>query len=293
MQRSPFRAAFAALVVLLVIVGFVGRRELRSFYHLRFDPRVAVAVLDTGVDSRVGAVSSHLMMRDGRGVALNVRDGGVDVQDTDGHGTSVALAVIQNCLDCLVIPVKISNIGAGVTPADLAAGVRFAVANGARVINISAGLTQGSPELEGALRDAASRGVVTVVAAGTGVANPFRPEPLEKIFPQSYPDVIVVGAAKSLAEPDPLMNFGSRLDVVVTDQPQIAYGSSLAAAAVSGIVARKLQREPGLNASRVRAMLRATARPPNEEKLPAGTIRKDLLSRLGAGAADEEAFLRY
>ncbi|MBI3558549.1 MAG: S8 family serine peptidase [Deltaproteobacteria bacterium] len=263
--------------------------EWRTGYVRGWLNPVIVAILDTGVDSRIPAIASRLAAKPG----YNFFDSNSDVSDSSGHGTKVALLVTQYCGNsgCRILPVKMTKSGAGMTPADLAAGIRFAVANGARIINISAGMNKGSPELAAAVSEANAKGVVLVSAAGTGVSNPFRSDDLAKIYPQSYPEAIVVGAQKSLEQFDPIMNFGEPLDLVVVGQPDDASGSSYAAAAVSGVVAEALRRAPGLQPATVRHLLRASATRPMEMWIPPPPLAEVPL-RLGFGAFDSDAFLR-
>ncbi len=272
-------------------VGFLAAflfMEWRTGYVRGLLNPVVVAVLDTGVDTRIPALSSRLASKPG----YNFFDANDDVSDSDGHGTKVALLVTQFCGNsgCRILPVKMTKTGAGLTPKDLAAGIRFAVANGARIINISSGMTKGSAELEAAVAEASSRGVVVITAAGTGISNPFRSDELSKVYPQSYPEVIVVGAQSSLEQFDPIMNFGEALDLVVVGQPTDASGSSYAAAAVSGVVAEALRKSPGLAPATVRHLLRASAQRPRELWNPPPAL-SEIAMRLGFGAFDRNAFL--
>jgi subtilisin family serine protease len=186
-----------------------------------------VAVLDTGLDARIPALASRLAEKPGR----NFVDGGADVSDTDGHGTKVALLIAENCGDCMLLPLKLSRNGAGVRPDDLAEAIRYALDSGARVLNVSFGLSQGSPMLEAAVAEASKRGAAVVAAAGVGLTNPFRPEPLSKVYPQAYPHVVVVGVR------DAPQNYGPELDVLLTTGG--LQDSSFAAAVVSGQIARR------------------------------------------------------
>ncbi|MBI3543337.1 MAG: S8 family serine peptidase [Deltaproteobacteria bacterium] len=280
------RVVLAAFAIFL-IAGLWLEVQTGIFTRLLARP-VTVAVLDTGVDARIPAIAERLSSKKGR----NFFDKNDDVSDSDGHGTKVALLVAQGCgkIGCQILPIKMTKSGAGMSPADLAAAIGYALENGARVINISAGMTQGSPALDQALENAERQGAIVVTAAGNGITNPFRPEPLAKVHPQASPRVLVVGAAKALDDPDFPMNFGDELDVVVTGQPGDAFGSSFAAAEVSGAVAAFVlasHRHADLPA--VRAALRASAQAPKSAframPLP------EAVARLGFGAFDSQAFI--
>jgi hypothetical protein len=158
--------------------------------------------------------------------------------------------------------------------------VDWAVANGARVINMSFAGPQ-DPEQSLVLAAAAKKGVVLVAAAGN--AGPKSPP----LYPAADPNVIAVTAT----DPDDKLfgqsNRGRYIAVaapgvdIVAPAPSGTYqfttGTSVAAAQVSGIVALLLDAKPGLNPQAVRKALLSTAR----DLGPKG--RDD---QFGAGLAD-------
>jgi len=116
------------------------------------------------------------------------------------------------------------------------------------VINLSLAGPR-DPLLEQLLDEAAARGIV-IVAAQPGAAD--RPS-----FPSAHPAVLVArsstGAGRGLPAP---------ADEILTTTPGAGYGffsgTSLAAAHLSGIVALLLEREPGMDAARIAAVLGST-----------------------------------
>jgi subtilisin family serine protease len=158
--------------------------------------------------------------------------------------------------------------------------IDWAVANGARVINMSFAGPQ-DPEQALVLAAAAKKGVVLVAAAGN--AGPKSPP----LYPAADPNVIAVTAT----DPDDKLfvqsNRGRYIAVaapgvdIVAPAPsgtyQVTTGTSVAAAQVSGIVALLLDAKPGLTPPAVRKALLATAR----DLGPKG--RDD---QFGAGLAD-------
>jgi subtilisin family serine protease len=155
---------------------------------------VTVAVLDTGVQAS---------LPDLRGVVLrggDVSDGSASGDgasgDTDGdtandgHGTAVAdliagqgygTGIVGIAPRARILPVKVGDTGAD-SVAAAAAGIRFAVASGARVINMSFGGQVSTPRscdpvLASAISYALAHDVVLVAAAGdTGVLpGPMQP----------------------------------------------------------------------------------------------------------------------
>lgn len=153
---------------------------------------VVVAVVDTGVDLTHPDLAPRLL-RDGAGrvVGRNEVDGNGDAQDGHGHGTHVA-GVAAAAADAglqgegiagvapraRIMPVKaLDDEGRG-SVSDLDAGIRWAVDNGADVINLSLESAVPLPgELvatgpDAAVRYAWERGVAVVAAAGNS-GTPF------------------------------------------------------------------------------------------------------------------------
>ena len=136
-----------------------------------------IAILDTGINPahrQVGPVAG--------GVRITWRDGGVrltgnrraDWIDEIGHGTAVAATVSDGLPPeaFTLFSVRVFGRRTDAPPHCLAAGVRWAVENGAAIVNLSAGVPAGSdPEGEAVLRDAwieAGEAGITLVAPRSG-----------------------------------------------------------------------------------------------------------------------------
>ncbi len=246
------------------------------------------------------------------GCAIPHAPGGVP-QDGLGHGTHVAgiiAAVADNGIgvpgiapEALVMPVRsLNRYGEGAT-SELVAGIRYAVENGADVINLSWGGPGTSQVMRDVLADARAQGVVVVVAAG----NHYGVDALG-ISPANVPGVIVAAASNPADDPyDFLTGFscrGSKLDVaapgvdvlslrgagtdiygggtqIVDDLFYRASGTSMAAPHVAGTVALLLAGRPELGIDGVRQILRSSA-------VDTGALGFDALNgygRLNAAAA--------
>ncbi|MGH2842150.1 MAG: S8 family serine peptidase, partial [Solirubrobacteraceae bacterium] len=122
--------------------------------------------------------------------------------DRLGHGTFVAGTIAEATDNGIgltglayrasIMPVRVLNASGSGTASTIAAGVRYAVHHGARVINLSVEFPPGTtasqiPELLAALRFAHDRGVVLVAAAGNDYGTTVD-------YPAAAPDVIAVGA---------------------------------------------------------------------------------------------------
>jgi subtilisin family serine protease len=142
-------------------------------------------------------------------------------------------------------------------------GLDFAVANHARVINMSfAG--PGDPMIHRALEAARKKGVVLVAAAGNAGAKS------SPLYPAADPNVIAVSATDA---DDKLFEASNRGHYIAVAAPgahilvaipgggyEMSSGTSYSAAEVSGIVALMLERKPELSPDKVAAILRASAR---------------------------------
>ncbi|MEJ2766348.1 S8 family serine peptidase [Photobacterium sp. MCCC 1A19761] len=177
-----------------------------------------VAVLDTGLrlggPDGIGCVSIQQ--------GADIVNGDSDPTDGDGHGTHVSGTIAQTSgnygVDGLaygscVMPVKVlSDSGSG-SFADISDGIYFAVNNGAKVINMSLGVSArygmtNDPLMDAALDYAADHGVIVVAAAGN---DGFRKN---VSYPAIYPSVIAVGATDINDDVASYSNRGKGLDLV-------------------------------------------------------------------------------
>ncbi len=180
---------------------------------------VKVAVIDSGIDAGDPAFAGRIAA--GRSFV-----GGSWATDTTGHGTFVAGLIAANAFDgtgiaglafnAKLIIAKVVLDSDGVIPLTAeAAAIRWAVSEGARVINLSFGATRdpNDPELNSysaleraAIEYAYAKGVVVVAAAGNGTNTPTEPWPYAG-YPAALPNVIGVAA---LNEDGSVPNFSNR-----------------------------------------------------------------------------------
>ena len=225
---------------------------------------VTVAVVDSGIDAAhpdVGPVA--------RAAALSWDAGAEDVMITEaphddlfGHGTACAGIIRRAAPDCTLWSVRVLGsrlTGKGVV---FAAGIRWAITNGARVVNLS--LSTGREDYFGLFHkiadEAAFRGVLLVCAANNVPAP---------TYPAEFSSVISVAAHDGLdpfmldANPAPPTDFGAPgIDVRVPwlgGTTIVSTGNSMAAPHVTGLVARILSKHPHLTPYEVKTVLRAVA----------------------------------
>ncbi|MBO3680910.1 type VII secretion-associated serine protease mycosin [Streptomyces sp. NEAU-YJ-81] len=267
---------------------------------------VTVAVLDTGVDDSHPDLEGQVLPGKDligfgarRGERAWARHGTAmaGIIAGHGHGAVGGEGVLGVAPKARILPVRViledsdaarkkarSSRGGA-----LAAGIRWAADHGADVINLSLGDDSASahPEAaeDAAVQYALRKGVAVVASAGNGGEKGDRVS-----YPAAYPGVIAVTAVD---------RYGSRaafstrrwyatvcapgVDVVIADPDKRYYegwGTSAAAAFVSGSVALVRAAHPELSPRQIRELLTRTA-----QDVPEGG-RSDAL---GAGLVDPAA----
>lgn len=201
-----------------------------------------MAILDTGISLDHPEFTNRLLP----GYDFINEDD--DPSDDHGHGTHVAgiaAAALNNetgtagiCPNCAILPVKVLDSGNKGTWGSVAAGIYYAVDQGARVINLSLGASVSSRTLERAIQYAEEHDVLVIAAAGNAASTtPF--------YPAALPYVVAVGATTDQDTLWPLSNTGEYIDLTAPGHriystflnPEYAYmsGTSMATPFVSGL----------------------------------------------------------
>lgn len=232
--------------------------------------RPLVAVLDTGVDGRVRDLRDQIVPD----LARSFIDESPALTDRSGHGTHVAGIIaaasgngvgVAGVANARLLIVKVADAQGRATASTLVRGIRYAIAHGARIINLSFGGSGYSKLEQDAILGAARAGALVVAAAGNsgGAGSP-------REYPGAYRHVLAVAAAR--ADGDAILDStrGPQVAIaapgkrVLSTLPNGRYGrrtgTSMAAAVVSGAVARLLAARPGLDASQLRSILLDSAR---------------------------------
>jgi subtilisin family serine protease len=137
---------------------------------LRAAATVTVAVIDTGADLSAPDLAAKSPS------AFDVSTGSTDVADANGHGTFVASLAAGSVTngegiagfggDARLLVVKVASAEGFISDVDGAAGIVYAVDQGARIINLSFGGDSTSETEQRAIDYAVSRGALLVAAAG-------------------------------------------------------------------------------------------------------------------------------
>jgi Subtilase family len=219
---------------------------------------VLVAVIDSGIDTKhpdlVGTVAATFDV--------------LGPHETHPHGTAMAGAIAAHGRLMGVAPQvrllavrSLDAMGQGTT-LSIVDGIEWAVARGARVLNMS---FAGPPDplMRQHLAAVHTRGVVMVAAAGNEGPGSA------PLYPAADAHVIAVTATDADDRLYPLANRGRHialaapgvdiLEPAPNDGVQLISGTSVAAAHVTGIAALILERAPTLRPDQVRSVLMRSA----------------------------------
>jgi subtilisin family serine protease len=187
------------------------------------------------------------------------------------HGTHVAgiaAAALDNgqgvagWANVQLVAVRVLDDSGSGNTSDLASGIRWAADNGCDIINMSLGANAAPSVVVDACQYAAERGVLLVAAAGNEGTSPVQ-------YPAGLGTCLCVGATDQFSGLAGFSNYGSGQEVVapgvdilstwVGSNYWYASGTSMSCPQVAGVAALVMSAAPDLNASRVRAIVDASA----------------------------------
>jgi thermitase len=235
---------------------------------------VVIAILDTGVDLLHPDLKNKIKSS-GRDFINN----DFDAADDHGHGTlvaGIAAAETNNnegiagvAWNSKILPVKVAGTD-GFGPEDkIADGLRWAVDNGADVINLSMGSVEPSSLIQEAVKYAFNKDVVVVVSAGNsnGPVN----------YPAAYDDYVLAVAATDYNDNrTSWSSYGPQVDVAAPGEKVLGpyptaltpagffpylpgTGTSFSAPHVAGLAALIKALKPGLKAADIMNIIRYSA----------------------------------
>lgn len=239
--------------------------------HLAWDrfrgtSAVIVAVLDTGIDTNIYDFAGRIVP------GYDIANARPLVVDDNGHGTMMAAvlgAAGNNWAlgagvdwNCRLMPVKVLDSNNSGLASWWADGIDWAVANGAKVLNLSAGVVGSNATLHTAITNAVARGAIFVTITHNHPS-------LGVLYPGSDPASITVGAIDTNATRCFFSAYGSSIDLVAPGTNIYTFGTggvwnvwggtSFAAPQVSGVAALLCGLRPELNQEQARALLCAGA----------------------------------
>jgi type VII secretion-associated serine protease mycosin len=246
---------------------------------------VTVAVIDSGSgpnpDLNQNLIAGRAIVR-GR-----ISEPSTDV-DPVGHGTHVAgiiagqrdnaIGISGIAPDAKILPIRILDSRGDGSEVDLAQAIRFAVDQGARVINLSLGGAVQTGGLQIALEYAAEKDVLVVAAAGNGGPSAGTTYPAGNDLAIAVtavdqtlnaPSFNQRGAYIDISAPGINICSTVRLDAIVdisrrcagANEPYVTMsGTSMATAHVSGVAALIFAARPDFSALQVREVMIATTK---------------------------------
>ncbi|GAB2675459.1 S8 family serine peptidase [Kribbella swartbergensis] len=234
-----------------------------------------VAVLDTGVDAGHPDLVGRLVP--GYNAVSSTRPNPVD---DNGHGTmtlGIIAAAANNGIgvagvgwSAKAMPVKVlASDGTGYD-ADIAEGIDWAVAHGAKVINMSLGGPGDNEVLRASIQNAVNSNVTLIAAAGNDGSNVPH-------FPAAYPHVIAVGATNAGGALTSFSSYGEWVDIAapgwdilspgprsMTPSGYLPYwyctGTSCSAPIVAGVAALVKNKWPTFSNTEIATRLKVLAR---------------------------------
>lgn len=258
---------------------------------------VRVAVIDTGVDDTNPQLKSAVdraagtdllpVPKDGsqdpdaskgKGKSKGKPSGGDGTVDTVGHGTKVAGIIAARprsgtgfvglAPEATIIPIRQNDDKGTGTATTMAAAIRHAIAQHARVINISqdtAKPLRADSDLALAVTEALNKDIVVVASAGNdGLAGAVK-----VTYPAAYKGVLAVAASDRNDERAPFSQTGDFVGVaapgvdMVSTVPKggqcVDNGTSFSAPYVAGVAALLRAKHPGWKQNQVVAQIEQTA----------------------------------
>jgi subtilisin family serine protease len=251
---------------------------------------VLVAVLDSGVQLDHPDLAKNLWRNEsetpGNGVdddhngyvddvyGANIKALNGNVEDDNGHGTHVAGIIAAQAGNDVggsgiapgakIMSVKVLDANRAGDSSQLAKGIRYAIGEGAKILNVSINGDGTSPDLDEALKYASQQGVTVVASAG----NQGRDIDLTPSYPASSAEaaVLTVTATQSTGSLLSIANRGLRavdlaapggmiLSTARNSGYELREGTSMAAPFVAGSLALLAAARPDLPQSALRAAL--------------------------------------
>ena len=275
--------------------------QLQFFYNENFNPRAIVGDNYSDVSEKsygnndvIGPDSSHGTHV--AGIIAAVRNNSLGIKGVSTNVKIMAIRVIPNGDE---------------RDKDVANGIRYAVDNGAKIINMSFGkaFSPYKKAVDDAMRYAESKGVLLVHAAGNSSQNNDHesnfPNRFDKRTGKEFSNWLEIGASsfqKGLVLTATFSNYGKKsvdffapgvdiLSTIPDNKYDTFSGTSMASPVAAGVATLLLSHDPSMTAQEVRSLMIDTSRrfPKLQVNLP-GSQTPVLFSSLSTYGSVVDAF---
>lgn len=261
---------------------------------------VLVALLDTGVDASHPDLASAISSAgydfldedsDPADIADGIdQDGDGLIDEGAGHGTHLAGIIHAIAPGAMILPIRVLDSEGAGTSVAVARGIRYAVAKGARVINLSLGLDVTPSVIKDAIQDAWSSEVIVVSSAGNrGIEDSDH-------YPARQSEVLAVASTDLEDWKADFSNYGSNIGVSAPGDGILSTflghgyaiwsGTSMSAPMVSAAAALRIEMSSGEDADDV-------VRAIEDSSLELEFDGEDFDGKLGRGRLDLSALADF
>jgi subtilisin len=268
---------FVFFLVLIVFDPFKSKNYPWFFEEMSFKDvtnenqgeGITIAFLDTGVHHSLLYLYPDSFVK-----PWNFINNNTDVNDLNGHGTSMVSLLIANydkskvhglAQKVKIMPVVIMDSSGRTNGSLIAEGIHYAVENGANIINLSIGSRLESLEVKEACQYAYNQGVIIVSAVGDYQES-------KVIYPARYNTTIAVQSQSKLGVIYKDASWGNEVDLLIPGEfietlkidkendrliPMLENGSSISTSIASGIIAILMSKYPEMTIANIYDYIRS------------------------------------